>query len=132
MQTININDDNAACQNCGSPLSVLHDISFEKEWKSDSRSRREKCHCKHCGTQFILIYDLFDPKGHVYPQVFSGDVNNPNFNWPDLLTDAQKIEIAKHLEGCQDCKERLSEEILSDAWLADILNKMRQGSDISP
>ena len=129
MQTIEIYDENASCDSCGHSLADILNIVFEKEWKSDNRSRKEKCHCKNCGTPFILNYELFDKNGHIYSQIFSGDVNNPNFSWPELLTEEQRKEIADHLISCKECQKRLTEEMLADAWLAEVLENMRKISN---
>ena len=73
-----------------------------------------------------MRYDLFDGDGHIYPVVFTGDINNPSYNWQDLLTAEQKDEIRRHMEGCRECTDRLSEEMLNDAWFASFMDELRE------
>jgi hypothetical protein len=60
--------------------------------------------------------------------VFTGDVNNPNFNWQELLTPAQKKAVELHVEGCQECKGRMNNEVLTDAWFSSFMNDLRKKS----
>ena len=57
--------------------------------------------------------------------LFTGDINNPNYSWQDILTEEQKNAIKDHLSGCTECTDRLSEEMLADAWFSDFMNQLR-------
>jgi len=124
LPVININDERAKCR-CGAGLSGLDDFVYEKQAKNTDRTRDELCTCLSCGARFVLHYDLFDPDGHVYGRVFTGDINNPNYSWQDILTEEQKNAIKDHLSGCTECTDRLSEEMLADAWFSDFMNQLR-------
>jgi len=124
MQKININDE-ATCDHCGARLTGLTEFSYAGDFFAYPDSREEICKCNKCGTKFILHYDLFDKDGHIYARVFTGDINNPSFNWQDSLTEEQKNAIELHLRSCPDCQERLTEEMLSDAWFASIMHEIK-------
>jgi len=125
-QIVNINQDSAPCQNCGSNLIEITNFSYADQTDSTATVREELCKCSKCGTLFILHYDLFDPKGHIYSKVFTEDINNPSYNWQDALTEEQKKAIAEHLQHCQVCVDRLSQELLTDAWLKSFIASLRK------
>lgn len=121
-QKVNISQDHAYCRKC--EADILDIINFEYAGKTILKPmfREELCKCRHCGTPFVLRYDLFDEDGHVEPRVFTGDVNNPDYDWPDLLSEGQREVIADHLRNCEECQERLETEMLTDAWFASIIH----------
>ena len=122
LHKVNINQESDACKTCGANILDIANIAYDGEHKMDPRYREELCHCRACGTKFIIHYDLFDPEGHVYARVFSEDINNREFKWQDLLNKEQLDGIASHLGSCEICKDRLSEEMLNDAWFASIVH----------
>jgi hypothetical protein len=119
---INIDQEKGTCIICGANILDIANIAYDGEYKMDPRYREELCHCRSCNTKFIIHYDLFDAEGHVCSRVFSEDINNRDFKWQDLLNKEQLDGIAKHLESCDVCKDRLSEEMLSDAWFASVVH----------
>jgi uncharacterized protein with PIN domain len=123
IQTISANKEKASCNKCGANILDILNMAYEEKFKTDPRYREELCHCRFCGTKFIIHYDLFDKNGHVYSRVFGEDINNPEFKWQDLLVKEQIDEIAAHLSTCEVCKNRLSEEMLSDALLSSVIHK---------
>jgi hypothetical protein len=125
-QIVNINQKSAPCQQCGSNLIEITNFSYAGETTSTSAAREELCKCKNCGSTFILHYDLFDSEGHIYSKVFTEDVNNPSYNWQDSLTEDQKKAIAGHLQHCSVCVDRLSHELLTDAWLKSFITNLRK------
>jgi hypothetical protein len=124
-QIVNINLDEVFCKNCGLNLIDIANYQYDGHSSSTSTALEEDCKCR-CGALFILHYDLFDEEGHVYSKIFTGDINNLDYNWQDSLTEDQKIIISKHLEHCPICIDRLSEEELTDAWLRDFINTLRK------
>ena len=122
MQIVNVSEEEAFCKSCGSNLVELGNFEYCGSTLNSSREKDEQCKCKKCGALFTLHYDLFNPDGHIQSFVFSGDVNDPAFNWQDILTDEQKQEIGTHLKSCKTCSDRLTEAIISDAWLASLLH----------
>jgi len=121
-QHINIAMDHAKCTGCGRNILDIGNIKFVRNASSGAKYREEVYVCRECGTEFILRYDLFDDKGHIHQRVFSGDPNDPKYNWPDILDQEQKQEIAKHLKDCPVCNERLTKEIELDVWFANVLH----------
>ena len=125
-QIININQESAPCQQCGSNLIDITNFSYDGQTVSTASIREELCRCKKCGTLFTLHYDLFDPEGHIYSKVFTEDINNSSYNWQDSLTEDQKKAIADHLQNCPICVDRLSHEMLTDAWLKSFITTLRK------
>ena len=125
LHIININNEKASCSSCEIDILDIANIAYEGKAKIDPRYREELCHCRNCGTKFIIHYDFFDKDGHIYPRVFSEDINNPNFHWQDLLVPEQIKEISDHLVSCKICQDSLSEEILNDAWLASVIHSSK-------
>jgi len=123
---ININSNNAPCPNCGVNLLDIKNFIFNGKVDNMPTYIEEYCSCRHCGAPFILHYDLFDSKGHIFSRVFTEDINNMAYNWQDSLTDEQKKMISGHLEGCNICLDRLSHEILTDAWLKSFIASLRK------
>ena len=128
MQIINLTKEIEACQHCGNNLSILGSFTYKGDTVNDSKQKFELCTCKKCGQDFTLHYDLFDDDGHVQSFVFNGDINDPTYNWQDQLTPEQKVEIESHLKSCQICRDRLAEEMLSDAWLASIMHGIKKST----
>ena len=122
IHTVNINKEKEPCSKCGADILDIVNIAYEGKAKTDPKYRDELCHCRNCGTKFIIHYDLFDKDGHIYSRVFSEDINNPKFHWQDLLVKDQIDAISAHLASCKICQDSLSEEILSDAWLASVIH----------
>jgi len=119
---ININKEKALCSKCGANILDIANVAYDGKARTAPRYREELFHCRECGTKFIMHYDLFDKDGHICPRVFSEDINIPEFKWQDLLVKEQIAEIATHLESCTICQDRLSEELLSDAWMAAVIH----------
>lgn len=124
LQTVDINQDNVPCSNCGANIVDICNIKYNNEAISEPLYREELCQCRACMQSFVLHYDLFDKKGHIYHRVFAEDANNLSFNWPDLLADNQKEVIKKHLETCDICRERVSKQQLHDAWFASVIHSL--------
>lgn len=122
LQKINITEAHAACRVCGTDIMELNNFRYAGKTITEPRFFEELCVCLGCNATFLIHYDIFDRAGHINPRTFTGDVNNPDYNWQDSLTDAQKNLIAEHLSFCPVCRDRLSEEILSDAWFAGIIH----------
>lgn len=123
MYIVNINEEEALCKKCGADIMDIKNIAYDGKYKVDPKYREELCHCKSCNTKFIMHYDIFDKNGHVCSRVFSEDINNPEFHWQDLYTDVQVKGIIAHMVSCKICQDKLSEEILNDAWLASVIHK---------
>lgn len=132
LQNVNINDDKVRCKKCGAHLTNLTEFVYDNDCFSDPRYREELCKCTACGEKFILHYDLFDTEGHVYQRVFTGDVNNVNYDWQEILTEEQRKEIKEHVEKCQICQDRMNDEALSDAWFSSFLQDLRKKVGITP
>jgi hypothetical protein len=125
-QIVDINEDIVPCIKCGANLVDVANFKYDGQIVTEATFVEEACCCKKCDRSFIMHYDLFDPKGHIYSKVFSEDINNPEVNWQDALTDAQKKTISEHLEHCEVCTDRLSQETLTDAWLKDFVVNLRK------
>ena len=125
-QIVDINKDNVPCRNCGANLVDVVNFVYMGEVDTRSTFIEEHCQCKHCKSIFILHYDLFDIDGHIYSKVFTEDVNNPDNNWQDNLTEEQKKIISQHLRGCKICIDRLNQEILTDAWLKSFIQALKE------
>jgi hypothetical protein len=126
MQIINILDEAAPCKICGSDLTVLGKFIYLGVASNTANQKDERCKCTTCQTEFITHYDFFDAEGHINSFIFSGDVNDPTYNWQDKLTPEQKEEIGKHLFTCKICSGRMDEEVTSDAWLASLLHNYKK------
>ena len=126
LQVVDINADNVPCNNCGVNVLDISNIKYNGEALSEPLYREELCQCRSCGQNFVLHYDLFDKKGHIYHRVFAEDANNPAFNWPDLLSENQKEVIKQHLESCETCQERVSKQQLRDAWFASVIHSIKK------
>lgn len=125
IQIVNVNNDQVPCDVCGSNLIDVSNFQFEKRGDIKPTYFEEFCLCKNCNSQFILHYDIFDENGHVLSRVFVEDVNDENYNWQDSLNFEQKKAISDHLPKCPICLDRLSQEVLSDAWLRDYIDELR-------
>lgn len=122
LQKVNISEDHAYCTKCNADILDIINFRFTGKVTLEPTFREELCECLHCGTRFVIHYDLFDKNGHVEPRIFTGDVNDPKYNWQDSLSDEQKTLIADHLHECEECRERLADEMLSDAWFASVIH----------
>lgn len=121
LQKVNIATTHAACRYCGTDIMELDHFRYAGKTITGPRFFEELCICLGCNAKFLIHYDLFDQQGHINSRTFTGDVNNPDYNWQDSLTEEQKGLIAEHLRICPTCSDRLSEETLSDAWFAGII-----------
>ena len=126
MQTVNIQAETAPCKVCKSDLAILGRFTYLGVTINSARQKDERCKCNSCHTEFILHYDFFDKEGHINSFIFSGDVNDPTYNWQDQLTPEQTKEIGEHLCSCKICNDRLNEEVISDAWLASLLHNYKK------
>ena len=126
MQKININDRKAKCESCGSSLSDVTKFMFVKKEASEPTYFEEQYMCKSCHAAFIMHYDLFDKNGHVLSRVFVEDINDESYNWQDVLTDEQRKAISEHLNSCPKCLDKLSQEMLTDAWLKSYVTELRE------
>lgn len=124
-QKVNIIDEHAVCIKC--KAKIFDDFKFTGKMILEPTFREELCVCGNCEAEFIIHYDLFDKNGHIEPRIFTGDVNDPKYNWQDSLSDEQKKVIAIHLRGCEECKNRLADEILTDALFASLIHGERNG-----
>jgi len=125
-QIVNIDSEAVPCKQCGSNLIDVSNFSYDGHTDTTATVREEHCRCKKCGTPFILHYDLFDSSGHIHSKVFTEDLNNSSYNWQDALTEEQKLAIADHLQSCSICVDRLSHEMLTDAWLKSFISSLRK------
>ena len=126
MQIVNILEETAPCKICGTDLSVLGKFTYLGVANNTARQKDERCKCNTCHTEFITHYDFFDKDGHINNFIFSGDINDPTYNWQDQLTPEQTKEIGEHLLTCKICNDRLNEEVTSDAWLASLLHNYKK------
>lgn len=122
MQIIDMTTSQALCDMCGSNITELNAHRFTGRVEDTAEYHREYCTCKACHTTFILEYPIFDPEGHINPIILSEDVNDPEVRWTDSLTNEQKKVVISHLKSCIICKERITEETLSEAWFADFIH----------
>jgi len=122
LKKVEVSEETSLCQKCGMNILNINNFRYAGETRAAEFFTEELCECRGCGTNFIIRYELFDG-GHISNKTFSSDINDPEHSWHDNLTEAQKKVIAEHLEFCQICKEKLSEEILRDAWFASIFKK---------
>jgi hypothetical protein len=125
-QIVSINNDQAICEHCGSNISDIINFLYANRTEAHALYSDEYCICKKCKSTFIIRYDIFDPEGHIYSRVFSEDINDATYRWQDHLTVDQKNVIAEHLKECVVCHNRLSQEILTDAWLKSIIEDLRK------
>jgi uncharacterized protein with PIN domain len=125
MQIVNINDTVAICKQCGADIVDVANFTFSGKVDTTATCIEEYCKCQKCKTDFLLHYDIFDPSGHIYSKIFTEDINNVNYNWQDALTEDQKKVVSDHLEKCPECLDRLSQELLTDAWLKSFINALR-------
>ena len=128
-QIVDINEDIVLCDHCGTNLIDVANYTFDGNTVSESYYWDETCTCKGCNSKFILRYNIFDKEGHIYPSIFSEDINNPEYNWQEILNDIQKEVITEHLTDCEVCRDRLSQEMLSDAWFKDFIESIRSRSE---
>lgn len=73
----------------------------------------------------MMDYPIFMDDGHINPLFFSEDPNNPGYNWYDIFSESQKDAIAEHLNSCKECQEKLTEELLSNAWFASLIRRKK-------
>jgi len=124
-QVININSERALCKACGLNLQEITNFKFTGKTVSHKLYNEEECVCK-CGAEFVLHYDVFDAKGHIYSRVFVEDINNTEYHWTDPLSTEQKEVIRGHLTHCEKCRETLDQELLTDAWLKSIMDQIKK------
>lgn len=125
-QKINISQEKATCIKCGANLLDIRNIKWLQKEILGETFREELFECRKCGSAFIIHYDLFDSEGHINPASFTGDINDPTYNWQDNLSEEQKKAFEEHLKKCPICRDRLDEEYLKDAWFADIIHGARK------
>jgi len=129
LQVVDINEEIVLCRICGTNIVDIANYIFDNETIAEPYYWEERCTCKGCANNFILRYNVFDKEGHIYSSVFSEDINNPEYNWLDKLSDSQKEVITEHITACEVCRERLSQELLADAWLKELIESLRQKSE---
>jgi hypothetical protein len=122
MQIIDNTDEEAPCSSCSENLAELGSFTYKGITVNTPTHKEEECQCKKCGQHFILRYQFFDENGHVNAFVFNGDINDPTFNWQDQLTLEQKQSISDHLKTCPVCMQKMTDETLTDAWLASLIH----------
>ncbi len=125
LQHVDVSKEDVFCKHCKSDILDVVNFKYAGESQAKPTYWEELCVCKVCGNQFIMHYDIFDPAGHIYPRVFSEDINNPEYKWQDTLSEEQKENISKHLVNCDVCRERLSAEMLADAWFSSYMENLR-------
>jgi DNA-directed RNA polymerase subunit RPC12/RpoP len=123
MQIINNMGETALCSQCGQDLTILGSFTYIGVTTNTATQKSEKCQCKNCGHHFLLQYQYFDSGGHVNSFIFNGDINDLTYNWQDQLTSKQKKSIGDHLRICDTCMKKMTDEALSDAWLASLLHE---------
>jgi len=121
--TVEVSEDLAQCRNCGANIIDIKNFKYAGETRAAATFTEELYMCRHCKTKFIIRYELFDSDGHINSKTFSSDINSPENQWQDNLTDEQKRLVTKHLKKCPECKERLDEELLRDAWFSSMFKK---------
>lgn len=126
VQVVDIYDNKVSCKVCGSNLVDVSNFTFDKKGDTQATYFEELCTCKHCHTPFTLHYDLFDPEGHIMPRVFVEDINDEKYSWQDPLTPEQKEAVSEHIAKCPLCLDRLSQEMLADAWLKSYIATLRK------
>jgi len=126
MQIVDNTDEEAPCSECGRNLAELGRFTYVGTTINSATHKEEECQCKNCGQHFILRYQFFGEDGHVNSFVFNGDINDPTYNWQDQLTLDQKKSISDHLKTCDVCMQRMTDETLSDAWLASLIHGKSQ------
>jgi hypothetical protein len=129
MQIIDNTDEEAPCSNCGENLAELGSFTYEGITVNSAIHKEEECQCKKCGQHFILRYRFFDEDGHVNAFVFNGDINDPTYNWQDQLTLEQKKSISDHLKTCEICIQKMTDETLTDAWLASLIHNRNPNNE---
>jgi len=125
LQHVDVGNEDEYCRCCKSDILDVANFTYNGEVRSEPTYWEELCVCKKCNNSFVIHYDIFDADGHIYSRVFSEDINNKSYKWQETLTDAQKEIIAGHLESCDICRDRLSAEMLSDAWLSSFMEGLR-------
>lgn len=125
LQVVDINEDIVLCRHCGSNIVDIANYMYDGDKILYASYWEELCVCKECGNNFILQFHIFDKAGHIYSSIFSEDINNPEYQWQEELTDEQKEVIADHIKDCEECRDRLSQEILTDAWLKDFIEALK-------
>jgi len=125
LQVVDINEETVLCNNCGTNILDIANYFFDHETVAKPYYWEELCVCKGCGNNFILRYNIFDKEGHIYSSVFSEDINNPEYHWLDQLNDSQKEVITDHIKDCDICRERISQELLADAWLKELIHTLK-------
>ena len=123
---ISVSDTDAACAKCGVNILDIRNFKYSGKTMMSPEFREELCECRHCGAEFILRYNIFDKNGHIEQRVFTGDINDPEYNWQDSLVEDQKKAIADHLKKCKLCNDRLEDEVLTDAWFASVIHEYKK------
>ena len=115
------------CRGCKREINVLSLLQFKYLGKQlfESRYLDELMQCRHCKTNFIIRWNLFDKDGHILSRVFSEDPNDLNVSWMDSLSESQKKEIANHMSNCIICQNKLNESQLETAQFSALLNRLR-------
>ena len=126
MQLIHISEVDIKCHKCGIDITDIANLYYDGITLNENTFREEKCRCRNCDTPFLLHYNLFDKNGHINQRVFSEDVNDPSYDWMELLSGGQKRFIEKHLHDCQLCQDSLVKEQLSNAWFGDLICQLRE------
>lgn len=125
LQVVDINEEIILCNHCGTNIIDIANYMYDGDKITYPYYWEELCVCKNCGNNFILQYHIFDKEGHVHSSIFSEDINNPEYNWQEALTDEQKEVITEHIKDCKICQDRISQEILADAWLKNFIEELR-------
>ena len=126
IQIVKFNGSKGICKHCKTVITDVNNMTYLKIRWGEPKHWDELSKCDKCGHQFLLRHDIFDKKGHILPFVFTGDINNPKYNWTDNLNEKQKLTIAKHIEKCSTCQKLSSEQILSDARLKEFFMNLRK------
>ena len=126
LQKVDIGSTEELCRHCNADLTDIANFIFKNELRSEPRYWQELCECQGCDTQFIMHYDIFDSGGHIYQRVFSEDVNDLEESWVESLSEGQRVEVQNHLENCEVCKERLSQEQLGEALVKEFMQNLRK------
>lgn len=126
MQTVLISSKTAVCESCGADIREIKNIKYAGTTVNGPTYREELYECRKCSTKFIIRYEFIEADGHINSRTFSSDVNDPNYNWQEALTEEQKKLVSGHLKTCKLCNDKLSEEMLMDAWFASIIHSRKK------
>lgn len=118
------------CPSCRRELGLL-DFRYAGIRTYEPNWLLEVFECRLCGAHFTMKYGLFDQERHISTWLFTGDPNDPAYSPMAELSAEQVNAISLHLSSCPICRRRQIDELLDDAWFADLVHRLpRSGTDI--